>query len=128
MTCFYSLSWAHEELHPNIDVEHPCLIDSGVVTDEVIADWLPPKPLDLSRRTGVNTTYVYKSTSGLLLRQHVQRRHHPDEYRILVDSMETSSFFGSGGGLDDGGSLTNDANRRPTQLDIRNQFKSSKKK
>jgi hypothetical protein len=72
VTCFYCHSWAHEELHPNIDVEHPCLIDSGVVTDEVIADWLPPEPLDLSRHTSVNTTILYKSTSGLLLRQHVQ--------------------------------------------------------
>jgi hypothetical protein len=91
VTCFYSHSWAHEELHPNIDVEHPCLIDSSVVSDKVIAYWLPPKPIDLSRRTGVNTTFLYKSTSGLLLRQLVQR-HHPDEYRILVASMEMLLF------------------------------------
>ncbi len=38
VTCFYCHSWDHYELHPNIDIEHPCLIDSGLVADEIIAD------------------------------------------------------------------------------------------
>jgi len=128
VTCFYCYSWDHEELHPSIDVEHPCLIDSGLFGDENIAEWLPEEALDNARRATSSSTFLYKSSSSQLLRQHVLR-HHPHELRIIEAGMFPNGIGSSSGGTHvEDSSIASGSDRRPTQVDIRAQFKSAKKK
>jgi hypothetical protein len=55
---FYCYSWNHDELHPSIDVEHPCLINSCLFGEENIAEWLSEEPLDNHRRAGTLVTVL----------------------------------------------------------------------
>jgi len=126
-TCFHCYSWDHDELHPSIHVEHPCLIDSGLFGDENIAELFHEEPLSNSRRYGISSTFLYKSSSSQLLRQHVLR-HHPHELRIIETDMfpnGVGSNFGTDEG--DGGSHASGSDRIPIHGDIRNQFKSTKR-